>query len=281
MFGRIKRGWGLTKASFGVLRADKEIALLPVLSAVVLVLTVGPLAGGGVLLTGLREGAEPGPAHYALALIVYVVGYFVTIYFNAAVVACARIRFEGRDPTLRDGLAKAWERKLPIIQWSLVAATVGMIIRALRRRADGIVDRLILGGIGLAWNAASYFVVPVIVETGAGPIDALRDSGATIRETWGEAFAGEAGAGFVFLLMGLGLLVVALAPGLIVGSGTLLLAGLVVLLVGGVLLAVSFAAVDGILKAALYRYAETGEVPSGFTQDAFPEAATSPEQSGW
>lgn len=271
MFARMKRGWGLAKASFAVLRADKEIALLPVLSAVALVLTVGPLAGGGVLATGLVEGAQPGPATYALVFLVYVVGYFVTIFFNAAVVSCASTRFQGDDPTLRSGLSAAWDRKWPILQWSLVAATVGMIIRALRRRADGLVDHLLLGGLGLAWNAATYFVVPVIVHTGAGPIDAVKRSGSTVREAWGEAFAGEAGVGFVFLLAAVVWIALTLGLAFLVPSATVVVLAVVLLLAGLGAIAVAGAAVDGILKAALYEYARTGEIPSDFEDADVPE----------
>lgn len=281
MFGivdRMRRGWSLSKASLAVLRADKEIALLPALSAVVLVLTVGPLAGGGVLLTGLLEGAQPGPASYVLLFLVYVVGYFVTIYFNAAVVACANVRFEGGDPTLRDGLSRAWERKGPILGWALLAATVGMIIRALRRRADGLADALLLGGVGLAWNVATYFVVPVIVETGAGPVDAIKRSGSTVREAWGEALAGEAGVGIVFFLAAVVWFLLTLGLAIAVPVGSVVVLAVVLMIAGLGVIAVAGAAADGILKAALYRYARTGEIPSDFQGADVPERTGSPTE---
>lgn len=41
MFERLKRGWQLTKASFRVLRKDKEILLLPVMAFVSIVAGLG------------------------------------------------------------------------------------------------------------------------------------------------------------------------------------------------------------------------------------------------
>jgi hypothetical protein len=54
--GKIGRSWELVKQSFAILRADKELMLLPVLSAIscLLILTVIAGMGMGVLLPGIR-----------------------------------------------------------------------------------------------------------------------------------------------------------------------------------------------------------------------------------
>lgn len=272
MFGRMRRGWGLAKVSLAVLRADKEIALLPFLSGIALVLTVGPLAGGGLLLSGVLEGGQGGPVAYAVVFLVYVVGYFVTVFFNAAVIACARIRFQGEDPTLRDGLAKAWDRKLAILQWSLLAATVGMVIRVLRERAQGLVEVVLTGTAGLAWNLLTYFVVPVIVASGAGPLEAIRESGSTMKETWGEALAGEVSVQLVFFVAAVGWFLLATAVAFVSGLAVVAVAAVVLGILGAVAILIAGSAADGILKAALYEYAETGELPSDFREADVPEA---------
>src|SRR5687768_12165562 len=118
MFASISRGWALTKTSFRVLKLDKEILLLPVLSALTMlaVIVVGIVALSGVSL------APDGSWVTLLALFgFYVVGYFVVLFFNAAVIECAMIRFNGGDPVVRDGLRKAWSRKGRILQWAVVA----------------------------------------------------------------------------------------------------------------------------------------------------------------
>ncbi len=274
MFARIRRGWELTKASLDVLRLDKEILLLPILSGIALVLVTASMLGAGFL--GV-QALGPGlgeenleVAGYAWMFLLYTVTYFVIIFFNAAVVECASIRFAGGDPTVRDGLSRAWNRKLRILQWSLVAATVGMIIRALRNRFRGAVDQLILGGIGLAWNIATYFVVPVLVHEDLGPVDSIKRSGHVVKEAWGEALAGEVGTGIVFFLAGVvwvgGLVAIAFT----VATSAVVTAAFLLGVLGVLVILAAKVAVDGILVAGLYRYAETGEVPTGFEDTGIP-----------
>jgi len=58
--------------------------------------------------------------------------YFVIVFFNVALVGVANSRLMGGTWTFRDGIELAWERKGTILQWALVAATVGVILRTLK-----------------------------------------------------------------------------------------------------------------------------------------------------
>ena len=71
---------------------------------------------------------------YVILFAYYVASYFVIIFFNSALVACAIIRFQGGDPTLKDGLAAAAARLPQILGWAIFAATVGMILRSIESR---------------------------------------------------------------------------------------------------------------------------------------------------
>lgn len=274
LLDRLARGWALTKASLHVLRLDSEILVLPVLSGVVMLL----LASGLMLplaLAALGGGADPGFAVFALAfLLVYFLGYFVVVFFNAAVVAMATIRFEGGDPVVRDGLRIAGQRWAVILKWALFGATVGLLLRMLRGQAQrryGLLGGVLLGGLEVAWNVLIYFVVPLLIYRGLGPLAALRESAGLVRRTWAEALGGEVSMGFVFVGLGLvGFLVFLAAP----FSGSLVT--MVVLMVGAVLywvvLAVVYSAAQGVLTAALYRFATTGQVPQGFDRATLQRA---------
>lgn len=262
MFARIRRGWELTKASFRVLEKDKEILALPVMAFLGLLVGLGAWIGVGVGTIGL-PAAQPTALHYVLLFAMYVTSAFVGTFFLAATVEMASLRMEGQDPTLSDGLAKAWERKGILLAWALVAATVGIVLRALRNRARGLLGQVLGALLEIGWAVATFLVVPVLVHRDVGPIDAIKTSGSMMRDTWGEAATGVTATGIVFLLLGL-LGLFPLALGLSAGSAALAVAGIALALAWWGLLAAANSAVAGILKAVLFRLAETGEVPEGF-----------------
>jgi hypothetical protein len=267
LFTRFARGWALTRASLKVVRLDTEILLLPVLSAVVMLL----LAGGvfGSLLLGAMAGHAPTDGVVVGSfLLVYFVGYFVVIFFNAAVVAMATMRFEGKDPTVKDGLRTSWQHAGRIAQWALLAATVGLLLRLLRgelrERWGPLLDMIVGGLLETAWNALIYFVVPLLVYRNIGPVQAIRESGSLMRRAWGETAAGEIGMTAVFGLLGLVGLAVLLLLAFTQASLLVLLVAFVAVVVYWLVLAVVYTAAQGVLTAAIYKYATTGQVPQGF-----------------
>jgi hypothetical protein len=267
MFARLRRGWELTKASFRVLKLDKEILVLPVLAFLSIVIGVAAWAGLGLAVLGVPAG-EPGASYFLFFFAAYVTIAFAGTFFLAATIEMASIRLDGGDPVVRDGLAKAWEKKTKLLGWALVSATVGLLLRALRQRAEGL-GRLLGAFLEMGWAIATFFAVPALVYRDVGPIGAVKESGRIVKQTWGEAAAGVVSTGIVFLALGLAGLV-PIVLGLLAGSGIALAVGFAIAVVYWIVLAAANSAVDGILKAALYRYAETGQVPEGFEAAADP-----------
>jgi hypothetical protein len=282
MFDRLARSWQLVKASAAVLRADKELLVFPLLSALASLLVLATFAIP-VFLTGLLEhvGSGDGAGRIlggAVAFAFYVSQYFVIFFCNSALVGAAMIRLRGGDPTAGDGFRIAFSKIVPILGYAAVAATVGMVLRAVSRRG-GPLARLVASLFGLAWNLATYLVVPVLVVEDVGPIEAVKRSAAYLKKTWGEQIAGSVGLGLVF---GLAFFFVIVA-----GVGGLILAGIarsgvlavvvgVLFLLALVLLALTSAALEGIYAAAVYRYAAEGKAegffPETLVRDAFARA---------
>lgn len=258
---RIRRSWALAKASYGVLRADRELVVFPLISfvglLVVLVLFAVPLATVGI--ADLETG-ELSPAGIALGFGLYVVAYAVTFFFNTALVGAAMVRLNGGDPTLRDGLRVAMSRLPAIIGYALIAATVGMILRWISERA-GIIGSIVAGVLGFAWSVATFLVVPVLVVEGVGPIEAVKRSGGLLRKTWGEQLIGGFGLGVVFSLIMLGVALVggAVIVALVSVSESLLVFGIFALILALGVVGLVASALGGIYTAAVYRYATTGE----------------------
>lgn len=275
MFERMAMGWQLGRQSWRVLMLDKELLVFPFLSGVSCVLVfasfIAPLWATGVTEEVMAEqrNGEISQYHqilgYVLTFAFYVVNYFVIIFFNSALVACAIIRFKGGNPTLRDGFVAAFSRLPQILGWALVSATVGLILEVIESRSSKA-GQIIAALLGMAWSAVTYFVVPVIVIERVGPIEATKRSLAVLKKTWGEALTARFGIGFyVFLVSLLGIVPIGVGVYLLViGQAAI---GGVAIGVGVVMLILSSlisSTLNAIIRAALYLYAAEGQAPEAF-----------------
>lgn len=263
MAGSFSNSWALVKASAAVLRMDKELMVFPVLSGIATVLIVASFLVPVIAVGGLQSLSDGQGSYlaYAVAFLFYLVQYTVVFFFNAALVGAALIRLGGGDPTVSDGLAIASKRMGAIIGYAAMAATVGMLLRSVSQRS-GVLGRIAMGLVGMAWTLATYLAVPVLVTKDVGPLDAVKESAALFRRTWGEQVVGNFGMGWA---VGLASVCWAfLSVGLVVLGGQFsgwgVAAAGVVAVTGFLLLAVVSSALKGIYTAALYRYAETGTV---------------------
>jgi hypothetical protein len=196
----------------------------------------------------------------------YLCQYFVIFFFNSALVGAALIRLEGGDPTVADGFRIAFSRIGAIFGYALIAATVGLLLRALQERA-GWIGRWVAGLLGVAWTVATFLVVPVLVAQNLGPVDALKQSASMLRRSWGENLVGNGGIGIVGGLLLFLVLSVGIALAVVLGvqqMPTLAIAVGVMTVVVVLLLGLVQAALSGIYSAALYRYASEGQAPQGF-----------------
>src|SRR5438094_8730931 len=271
-FERLRIGWQLTKVSLGILRKEKGLIVLPFLS-----LLLTGAAWFVFLITIFFFTAIPtNPFGYWLfyvgLAIVYYVTFFVSIYFNAAVMGTAMIRLNGGDPTISDGLKVANQNLKRIAGWALVTATVGLILRAIAERF-GFIGRIIAGAFGAAWGIITYLVVPVLIFEKIGPWAAVKRSGSLLRQTWGEAAGGYLSLGGIIVLLALPALLVPLL-GFALGGVVGLAIGLGIAVVYWLILGLVGSAAQSILVTALYRYATTGKLGFGFPENLF--AARSP-----
>jgi len=273
---RIRNTWELAKASWEVLKADKELLALPVMSAVaVIVVALAFIAPVALIGNELSQGAEeldPGPLGYILLAMGYFAATFVGIFFNAALVSGAHERLTGGDPTVRSALRGASSRFHRLLPWALLTGTVGLILQAIEARF-GFLGDIIARLVGVAWRLVTFLVIPVLVIEDVGPIDGLKRSGTLFKKTWGENVAASVGFG----LLGLALII----PAVIV-AGLLIATEIVALMVIGVVAAVVWvigsvvvvSALSGIFQTALYLYAVNDQVPEGFDQAALAGAFT-------
>jgi len=263
MAGSFSNSIALVKASANVLRLDKELMVFPLMSGIATVLVTASFIVPFVWTGGFRvfpEGNGAAYLTYVLGFLFYMVQYTIIFFFNSALVGAALIRLGGGDPTVSDGLAIASKRFGTIVGYAAIAATVGMVLRFISERG-GIVARLASGFAGMAWTLATYLAVPILVTKNIGPIDAVKESAALFKRTWGEQVVGNFGMGAVIFLVGLSW--TAVSCGLVWAAGSMgpqaMVAAACVAVLGYVFLGLVGSALNGIYTAALYRYAVTGE----------------------
>ena len=275
MFERISRSWTLVKASAAVLQRNRKLLLFPLISAVAMfaVLLSFALPVLGLMFTGngTRTNSETGSTTlYVVAFLFYLSQYFVIFFFNAALVAAAMAQLNGDTPSVRDSLKVAASKWTAILGYAAIAATVGMVLRAIQERV-GFLGRIVAGLLGAGWTIATYLVVPVLVARDVGPVDAVKESVLILKRTWGENLAGQAGMGAVFgvlqfllIILGAGLMFMA------IGASNPFLMVLCAVMIGGAILLslLVHGALSGIYAAALYRYATQNGNTQGFDSDA-------------
>lgn len=269
MFDTLGRTFSLIKQSWHVLMEDRRLILLPVMAAIALLVVAGAMAGIAAttgtldrLDTAVAGGTqtEATPLDFMLGVLLLGTSYFIVMFFNAALIATAMERLRGRPQGIGYGISVATAHIPAILGWALIAATVGLILNALRNRTDGLLGQIAVSIAGGVWAYMTFFVVPVMVVENLGPIAAIKRSGALLKETWGQQFA----ANFSFMFIYIAAVVVAVIPAaLLFGISPLL--GFVV---GVPLVALAMGtvqALEGIFKAALYDFA-VGSTPHGFDQ---------------
>jgi hypothetical protein len=259
--GSITRGFRLAKASWSVVRQDRELLILPIVSFLCS-LVVLAVFGLGMLGIGLpKDGESVRPAIYVLGFCMYVALAFVTIFFNAAVIGTAMQRLRGEPASIRDGLTLARQHVGQIFVWALITASIGMVLRTIQERS-GLIGRILVGIIGIAWNLITFFVVPVLLFEPLPVGASIKRSAQIFRERWGEQFTGNATIGIAIFLVAIPIIVVG---GLLTAAVPVVGIALTVIAIG-MLMAVG-AACSGVFNAALYRYATTGDASGAFTED--------------
>ncbi|MBK6435883.1 MAG: hypothetical protein IPF83_08505 [Rhodanobacteraceae bacterium] len=260
MFEKFSRSWTLVKASAGVLRQDKELLVFPVISVIATLLVMASfiLPLFGLLdMKALEQGEREPVWLYVWAFLFYLTQYFVIFYFNTALVGAAMIRLRGGDPTVADGLNIAWSKVSTIFGYALIAATVGMILRAIEQRA-GVIGRWVAGLLGAGWTVITFMTVPILVSRDIGPLDAVKESALLLKKTWGENLIGQGGVGVVFGLLQFAVIALTVVA-VIAVAGTKSVALIVTVVALGVItmmvLALIQSALSGIYSAALYRHA--------------------------
>jgi len=274
MFAKLSNTWTIMRASFSIVRRDKELVLFSLLSSVCCMLVLASFAIPMVRADAWMPPSEDATTrdqvtYYSILFLFYFCNYFVIVFFNAAIVACTIKRLGGGDPTFGDGIRFAVSVLPQIFAWAVLSATVGVILRIIEDRSEKA-GRFVAGLLGMAWTVLTFLVVPVLVVEKLGPIAAFKRSTSLLKKTWGEQLVSGFGFGLLGFLMALPVIPLILI-GFLLGS-----VGMVVCFVLAavylIIVALVNATADAVFRGVLYAYAESGSVPEAFDESALTGA---------
>lgn len=299
MFSKLDTSWQMMKQSVYVMAHNKKLLLFPVLSFLAIVFIALFFLGGFLFqsighsdtpafqalsqkiltqssninqATGAGQRSQPELNSTGVIWMagIYFLSMFLATFFNVAYYHEIMEAIHERPVSISSGFSFAISHLKPIIMWSLLAGLVGYLIKAAERRM-GLLGRIVTQTIGLAWSVAAVFVIPVIVTSNeSNPFELLKISASTLKKTWGESLVGFVGS------QTLGVLIV-ICSGLIFGVigmiGITQNTPIIIMsaIAGWILFIFAysyFASIAmNIYQCVLYRYASTGEISNGYTQD--------------
>lgn len=124
---RIKRGWTLTKKSWGLLNENRELLRFPLYGAVATIPLAIVFLGPGLYLVADDVLAGGIPLLVIGVFVLSVVGF----YFSVGLAAAADKIFRGEQATVGDGLAVARERFTQILGWAAVSTAISVLMGVL------------------------------------------------------------------------------------------------------------------------------------------------------
>jgi len=280
--GRFARSWELTKTSFRVIKEEKELLVFPILSIIFSVILVLFLVVPYLLsFVGYSLGIKGfGIFYFFMIFIVYFGIAFISTFFNFCTVYTAATKFSKKNPTFISTIKYAFSKSHLILAWSVVAATVGLILSMIENAAKkikgvgGFAVNIVGFILGVAWSIATIFVIPVIVYENVGPFTAIKNSALTIKKTWGELLIKWVGLGLASFVVSFSIIfvtVVLAVLGFLINIWLMIffiITGIIALIISILI----FSAATKVFDTALYVYAKTGVVVGGYSKQDLKEA---------
>ncbi len=270
--GKFRASFLLFKETWRFLKLEPEILFIPIISGlfqlVLLTLVVGTVllvhfSGTPLIETvftgdgGVTFAFTQDVVFWVLLFLVYIIFSFTLALSQGAIAHTVMTRLYGGNATLGQALRAALSKAAPLFVWSVINATVGVILQYIVERSK-LLGRLVAYFVGVAWSVLTYFVPPAIVVDGQGGVEAVSKSAKILKANFGETVISNIGLGIVFFIINLLFFLVAIGSFVvlfIVSDSMIAFVVLaVILFVLFIFLALLQGALQAILKTLLYAY---------------------------
>jgi len=150
---------------------------------------------------------------YVIFTLVLLTFFYLTnllsLLCSVAVTACAMEHIQGKPYSLTLGFQAMQKQLKTMMLWTIIATTVGTIIRLLQVWLDKwpSFEIAVTMFAGLTWFFATFFVLPVFIVENIGPFAAIKRSAHLMKDTWGTSITSSAGISlFLFAIRVLSLI---------------------------------------------------------------------------
>ena len=272
--GKFQASRMIVKQSWEVLNKDMEIMWFPIISfftTIIAIVAMGAiyyfvvLGGNLEVFSHGRENVN-NVAVYGTLLIFYIVTFFIVNFFEAGLFIIVQGRLSGNNLGFMDGLRGAGKNFIKIFYWSLISATVGMILRIIEDKFK-LIGRIVSSILGAAWGILTYFSLPSMIVGNLSVKDSFKESAAIIRKTWGETLIVNFGVGLFFAVLTFVLLAISIGTIVLIPTYQVIITTIVLFFLALFMMSIISSTLNSIFKLALFNYARTGQVPAGFSEE--------------
>lgn len=248
---RLSRAWTFCKMAMRLMREQPGLIAVPCIAALVMLAVL--------ISAALIADASPGALGDIFMIVAIFACAIIGMLGQAVISQRVWASLDGSTISNAQALRQVNPRFPTLAVWAILALSVGVAIRSLERSRLSFLVRIVGYALDVAWSAATFFVLPVILFEQVTVSGALRRSREIVRSTWGEAVMGVGILAILFNLISLaviGLCVLLVAVHAWVIAIFLLFSWIIGI---NVLVAVTMP----IYTVALYRYATCQELAFG------------------
>lgn len=268
----------LGRASWRTLQLNKELLVASVLSIVTNLVILGLLVAVLIffipnytdMTVSWSDDLSSNAIYYAAIAVYLFASYAVANYFSGAIAHAALDAFRGNDPTLRTSLQAASRKSGPLLAYSSLQATVGLVLTILSDRLPWA-GKIATWIAGAAWDIATVFAIPLIMDNKeTNPVKAVRSSAQTFKKVWGESVFIGLGIGLIEIVASVlmvFILIAAIGLSLAFSTWVFAIIGAVLFVIGIIIASTILSALRTIAMTAAYYYASTSQVPAGFDDE--------------
>jgi hypothetical protein len=214
---------------------------------------------------------------YIGIFVYYLITFYVINFYGAGLAANVLDLCSGKKLSYSDYMKKARSKSINIFVYSLIEATVGILLRLIADKSS-FTSKLLTQLLGGVWSIATLFTIPIMISTERGPIDSVKDSAKLMIHTWGENLIARGSLSLAitflfvlpvtFLFIGIEVLLA------ILFHWTGLFIGVFLLITVLFICALLTNTAKSILNTVMYYYASNNKIPLGFDEIALKNMFT-------